>query len=346
MDAEAQLAGFTELVGTALANAEARAQLIASRARIVAAADAARQRIERDLHDGAQQRLVCLALELRAARAVVPPEAGELAALLDGLADEATGAQHELRELARGIHPGVLAHGGLTPALAAAADRSVVPVVLDVRVDRQLPKQTEIAAYYLVSEALTNAAKHAQASVVHIKVNTAEGAPGRDVLRVAVRDDGAGGAEFTGGTGLVGIKDRVEALGGSIEIESARGKGTALRATLPIFDSSGNPSLDQRGIAQQVGAAWSVCGDEPAAEQRAEQGTRQRGRRGKQGESGHARGGKAEEDDVDGHEQAAESEHAYRVHDPGGSRHRQQWRNRAVHRPAEQRAVPARRSGG
>ena len=241
-DAEARLTGFTELVGTALANAEARAQLIASRARIVAAADAARQRIERDLHDGAQQRLVCLALELRAARAVVPPEAGELAALLDGLADEATGAQHELRELARGIHPGVLAHGGLTRALEVAAGRSVVPVVLDVRVDRQLPKQTEIAAYYVVSEALTNAAKHAQASVVHVEVDTAEDAPGNDVLRVVVHDDGAGGAEFSGGTGLVGLKDRVEALGGTIAIESARGKGTALRATLPITASSSNPS--------------------------------------------------------------------------------------------------------
>jgi signal transduction histidine kinase len=241
-DAEARLTGFTELVGTALANAEARAQLIASRARIVAAADAARQRIERDLHDGAQQRLVCLALELRAARAVVPPEAGELAALLDGLADEATGAQHELRELARGIHPGVLAHGGLTRALEVAAGRSVVPVVLDVRVDRQLPKQTEIAAYYVVSEALTNAAKHAQASVVHVEVDTAEDAPGNDVLRVVVHDDGAGGAEFSGGTGLVGLKDRVEALGGTIAIESARGKGTALRAMLPITASSSNPS--------------------------------------------------------------------------------------------------------
>jgi PAS domain S-box-containing protein len=241
-DAEARLAGFTELVGTALANAEARAQLIGSRARIVAAADAARQRIERDLHDGAQQRLVCLALDLRAARAAVPPEAGELAALLDDLADEAAGAQDELRELARGVHPGILADGGLTLALEAAAGRSVVPVVLDVRVDRQLPKQTEIAAYYLVSEALTNAAKHAQASVVHVEVDTAEGAPGNGVLRVAVRDDGVGGADLTGGTGLVGLKDRVEALGGTIEIESARGKGTALRATLPITASSSNPS--------------------------------------------------------------------------------------------------------
>jgi signal transduction histidine kinase len=208
----------------------------------VAAADAARQRIERDLHDGAQQRLVCLALELRAARAVVPPEAGELAALLDGPWPTRRPARSgRLRELARGIHPGILADGGLTPALAAAAGRSVIPVVLDVRVDRQLPKQTEIAAYYLVSEALTNAAKHAQASVVHVEVDTAVGAPGNGVLRVAVRDDGAGGAEFSGGTGLVGLKDRVEALGGTIAIESAR-EGNCAAHQLPITASSSNPS--------------------------------------------------------------------------------------------------------
>jgi PAS domain S-box-containing protein len=236
-DAEGRLAGFTELVGTAVANAESQAQLTASRARIVAAADAARQRIERDLHDGAQQRLVCLALKIRAARVGVPLEAGEMAALLDDLAEEATSAVDELRELARGIHPGILANGGLVPALEAVASRSAVPVELDVGVDRRLPEQTEIAAYYLVSEALTNAAKHAEASVVHVEVDIAEGVPGNGVLRVAVRDDGAGGAEFTGGTGLVGLKDRVEALGGTIEIESGRGKGTALRATLPITAS-------------------------------------------------------------------------------------------------------------
>jgi signal transduction histidine kinase len=236
-DAEARLAGFTELIGTAVANAEAQAQLTASRARIVAAADAARQRIERDLHDGAQQRLVCLALELRAARAAVPPEAGELAALLDDLADEATGALDELRELARGIHPVALAEGGLPLALEMVAGRSVVPVELDVRVDRRLPKQIEIAAYYVVAEALTNAAKHAHASFVYVEVDIAEGAAGNGVLRVAVRDDGAGGADFTGGTGLVGLKDRVEALGGTVEIESAPGQGTALHATFPITAS-------------------------------------------------------------------------------------------------------------
>jgi signal transduction histidine kinase len=236
-DAEARLAGFTELIGTAVANAEAQAQLTASRARIVAAADAARQRIARDLHDGAQQRLVCLALELRAARSAVPPEAAELTALLDDLADEATGALDELRELARGIHPVALAEGGLPPALGMVAGRSVVPVELDVRVDRRLPKQIEIAAYYVVAEALTNAAKHAHASFVYVEVDTAEGPAGNGVLRVAVRDDGAGGADFTGGTGLVGVKDRVEALGGTVEIESAPGQGTALHATFPISAS-------------------------------------------------------------------------------------------------------------
>ena len=184
-DTEARLADFTELVATALANAENQAQLTASRARIVAAADQARRRIERDLHDGAQQRLVSLGLHLRAAQAAVPPEAIELAARFDGLADEVTTALDELRELARGIHPAALAQGGLRPALKGLARRSAVPVKLDVRVDGRLPEQFETAAYYVVSEALTNAAKHAHASVVHVEADTVED-DGDGVLRVRV----------------------------------------------------------------------------------------------------------------------------------------------------------------
>ena len=232
-DSEARLARFTELVATAIANAESQVQLTASRARIVAAADQARRRIERDLHDGAQQRLVSLALQLRAVQAAVPPEAIELAAQFDGLVDEVTSALDELRELARGIHPAVLAEGGLRPALKGLARRSAVPVELDVRVDGRLPEQIEIAAYYVVSEALTNAAKHAHASVVHVEAVTVEG-DGDGVLRVRVRDDGRGGTHFAGGSGLVGLKDRVEALGGTIKIESPPGRGTALHATVPI----------------------------------------------------------------------------------------------------------------
>ncbi|QYN38753.1 AAA family ATPase [Pseudonocardia sp. DSM 110487] len=230
---EGRLAAFTELVATALANAESQAQLTASRARIVAAADQARHRIERDLHDGAQQRLVSLALQARAAQAAVPSEAGELAAQLDNLAAGLTEALDELRELSRGIHPAILAEGGLFAALKGLARRSAVPVEPDVRVDRRLPEQIEIAVYYLVAEALANAAKHAYASVVHVEVDTAHG-DADDVLRVRVRDDGRGGADLADGSGLVGLKDRVEALGGRLDVQSAPGVGTTVYAELPL----------------------------------------------------------------------------------------------------------------
>jgi signal transduction histidine kinase/putative methionine-R-sulfoxide reductase with GAF domain len=230
---EARLAGFTELVATAIANAEAQAALTASRARIVAAADTARRRIERDLHDGAQQRLVSLALHLRAAQAAAPPEAGDLAAQLDGVADGLTGVLDELREIARGIHPAILADGGLRPALKTLARRSAVPVRLDIGVDGRLPEQIELAAYYVVSEALTNTAKHAHASVIDVDVETGDG-----VLHVRVRDDGRGGADLTGGSGLVGLTDRVEALGGRLSLRSPPGAGTAVEIALPLTDPS------------------------------------------------------------------------------------------------------------
>ncbi|GAA1282750.1 hypothetical protein GCM10009609_54220 [Pseudonocardia aurantiaca] len=231
-DTEERLAGFTELVATAIANAETQAQLTASRARIVAAADQARRRIERDLHDGTQQRLVFLALQLRAAQTAVPPEACDLEAQLDDLAAEATSALDELRELARGIHPSILAEGGLRPALKTLARRSAVPAELDVRVDGRLPEQIEVATYFVVSEALTNAAKHAHASVVHVEVDTGQGGDG--VLQVRVRDDGRGGASFAHGSGLVGLKDRVEALGGRFGVQSVPGAGTTVQAELPL----------------------------------------------------------------------------------------------------------------
>ena len=218
-------------LAVSLDNAQLYAKLTTSRARIVTAADQTRQRIERDLHDGAQQRLVALAMQLQAAQAAVPPEAGELAAQLDELAAEATGAVDELRELARGIHPGVLAEGGLPSALKALARRCTVPVELDVRVDR-LPEQIEIAAYYLVSEALTNAAKHAHASTVRVEVRTVDAGDG--VLRVFVRDDGCGGAALAGGSGLIGLTDRVEALGGRLVVQTVPGVGTTVHAELPL----------------------------------------------------------------------------------------------------------------
>jgi signal transduction histidine kinase len=235
-DTEQRLADFTELVATATANAESRAELTTSRARIVAAADQTRRRIERDLHDGAQQRLVSLALQLRTARAAVPPELDALAAELDELAAGATGALDEVREIARGIHPAILAEGGLRTALKTLARRSPIPVDLDMRAEGRLPEHVEVSAYYVVAEALTNAAKHARASAVTVavEVDAADA-----VLRVAVRDDGAGGADSTRGTGLVGLKDRVEALGGRIFLDSPRGAGTSLRVDLPLRGDGG-----------------------------------------------------------------------------------------------------------
>jgi signal transduction histidine kinase len=228
-DTESRLAGFTELVGTAIANAEAQAALAASRARVVAAADEARRRIERDLHDGAQQRLVTIALQLREAQAAAPPGAGDLVRRLDGVAAGLEGALAELREIARGIHPAMLSEGGLAPALAALARSSPVPVGLRVQVPGRLPGPVEIAAYYVVSEALTNTAKYAGAAAVMVEVSAGEG-----VLRVCVRDDGRGGAAFGRGSGLVGLRDRVEALGGRITLHSPPGAGTAIEAHLPL----------------------------------------------------------------------------------------------------------------
>ena len=228
-DTEARLAGFTELVATAIANAEAQAEVTASRLRIVAAADQARRRIERDLHDGAQQRLVSLELQLRAARAAVPPGLGELSEDLEHIEAGMAAALGELREIARGIHPAILADGGLGPALRALARRSPIPVDLKVSTGGRLPEQVEVSVYYVVAEALTNAVKHAHASAVGVEVESAG-----DTLRVAVRDDGAGGADFTRGTGLAGLRDRVEAIGGQIRLDSPRGAGTSVQVELPL----------------------------------------------------------------------------------------------------------------
>jgi signal transduction histidine kinase len=230
-DTEGRLAGFTDLVATAISNAESRSDLAASRARVVAAADETRRRIERDLHDGAQQRLVLLALQLRAAQAAVPPELGLLKAELSRSAEGLASVLEELREIARGIHPAILAEGGLGPALKTLARRSPIPVELDVRTGARLPERVEVAAYYVVSEMLTNAAKHADASHVEVDVATDDG-----VLHVSVCDDGAGGADPARGSGLVGLKDRVEALGGAISVQSPVGEGTAVDVELPIVD--------------------------------------------------------------------------------------------------------------
>ncbi|HET6192812.1 MAG TPA: GAF domain-containing protein, partial [Trebonia sp.] len=225
---EARLAGFTELAATAIANTATQAALAASRARLVATTDQARRRIERDLHDGAQQRLVSLALRLREAQAALP-ETGELAQRLDGAVSEVNGVLEELREVARGIHPAILTESGLRPALRALARRSAVPVSLDVQVAGRLPEQVEFAAYHAVSEALANVAKYAQASAAEVEIGVRDG-----VLRVDVRDDGRGGADVGRGSGLLGLKDRVEAFGGWISLRSEAGAGTVIQITLPL----------------------------------------------------------------------------------------------------------------
>jgi signal transduction histidine kinase len=209
--------------------AERTAELAASRARIVTAADETRRRIERDLHDGVQQRLVSLLLAQRQAQAIVPPELSDVLAQLSRLSDGLTGALEELQEISRGIHPAILAQGGLVPALRALARRSAVPVELAAHVETRLPEPVERAAYYIVSEALTNTAKHARASTVRVAVEARDG-----VLRLSVRDDGRGGADPTRGSGLIGLTDRVDALAGTIQVASPVGAGTTLMITLPI----------------------------------------------------------------------------------------------------------------
>ncbi|HEY2042902.1 MAG TPA: GAF domain-containing protein [Jatrophihabitans sp.] len=233
-DTEARLASFTELVATALANAESRAELMASRARIAAAADDTRRRIERDLHDGIQQRLVSLGLELRMAQATVPPQLGELEGALSQVAEGLASVFDELREISHGIHPAILSQGGLKPALRALCRRTVLPVELYVHAELPLPEPVEVAAYYVVSEALTNAAKHANASVLNVDLDVHDA-----ILQLAIRDDGIGGADAGQGSGLVGLSDRIEALGGTLQLSSPAGEGTTLLIEVPL-EAQGN----------------------------------------------------------------------------------------------------------
>jgi signal transduction histidine kinase len=228
-DTESRMVGFAELVGTAISNAVSQAQLAASRARVVAAADETRRRIERDLHDGIQQRLVSLALDLRFAEEGVPPYEVELKKELARFADGLTDVLDELREISRGIHPAILSEGGLGPALKGLARRSAVPVEFGVDVQTRLPERVEAASYFVVSEALANAAKHAQASEAHVDVEVVG-----NYLHVSVRDDGVGGADPSRGSGLIGLADRVQALGGTLSVLSPPGKGTTIRVELPL----------------------------------------------------------------------------------------------------------------
>jgi signal transduction histidine kinase len=234
-DTESRLTDFTELVATAIANADARAALAASRARVVVAADETRRQIERDLHDGIQQRLVSLLLELQSAEVIDSLEAGELRAQLARTADSIVEVLAELREISRGIHPVILSNGGLAPAVRGLARRLALPVELDLRAEGRLPELVEVAAYYVVSEALTNAAKHAHASVVNVELDAVD-----SVLRLAIRDDGVGGADpgQGSGSGLIGLSDRIEALGGTLEVTSRPGDGTTVLVEVPIERSA------------------------------------------------------------------------------------------------------------
>jgi PAS domain S-box-containing protein len=227
-EAEFRVGDFADLAAQAIANAHAREELAASRMRIVEASDAERRRLERNLHDGAQQRLVATSLSVRmAARRVTDDPA--LRAMLDGAGDELLLALEELRELARGLHPAVLSDHGLYAAVEAVAERAPLPVTVDVPVDERLPETVEAAAYFVVCEALTNVAKYAHASAARVRVERSDGH-----ATVEVVDDGVGGADERGGSGLRGLADRVEALGGRLVVTSPVGEGTAVRARLPV----------------------------------------------------------------------------------------------------------------
>jgi signal transduction histidine kinase len=229
LDTDERLEKFTELLATAIANADSKSELTASRRRVITAADDARRRIERDLHDGTQQRLVALSLALRMAQSTEPSNCSALQAEIGRVADELDEMLEELREIARGIHPAILSEGGLGPALRTLARRAAIPVELDIRTETRAADRIEVAAYYVVSEALTNTTKHARASHAQVAVEQRDA-----LLHLSIRDDGIGGADPAGGSGLIGLRDRVQALGGSIEVDSRPGDGTAIVVELPL----------------------------------------------------------------------------------------------------------------
>ena len=243
-DTEQRLCDFTELVATAIANTENRARLIASRGRLVAAADDARRRIERDLHDGPQQRIVALALRLRMAEDSALEDVQVVRCLLSETVRSLTEIHESMTDLARGIHPALLTQGGICPMLRTLARRSAVPVDLRLQVDGRLPDRVEVAVYYVVSEALTNIVKHAQASVARVTVDADERR-----IRLSVTDDGVGGAKPDGGTGLVGLRDRVEALGGRFGVISPPALGTTLTAEIPLTQPDPGAAIEPFPLA-------------------------------------------------------------------------------------------------
>jgi signal transduction histidine kinase len=228
-DIETRLADYADLIAAAIASAQAHVDVAASRTRVMVTADQARRQIERNLHDGIQQHLVALALQLREAETWIPPEMSEVRGRLSAVTSGMTSVLDDLREISRGIHPAILSESGLRPALKTLARRSAVPVDADVHLDGRLPEPVEVAAYYIAAEALANATKHAHASHVRIQAMIHDG-----WIHLSVADDGVGGADPARGSGLIGLTDRVEALGGTITISSPRGYGTRLQAELPI----------------------------------------------------------------------------------------------------------------
>jgi signal transduction histidine kinase len=228
-DTEQRVGKFTELVATAIANVQARADLAASRARIVAAGDEARRRFERNLHDGVQQRLVSLTLAVRGAQTMIPAAMKDPHNQLTRIGQDLTDVLEDLRELSRGLHPAILSQGGLDPALRALARRSTVPIHLHLKLDSRLSELVEVAAYYVVSETLANTAKHAEASQVEVSAQVKQG-----VLELTIQDDGIGSVDLERGSGLIGLADRVDALGGTIKITSPAGTGTSVHVQLPV----------------------------------------------------------------------------------------------------------------
>ena len=244
---ERDLASFAELIATAVANATSRSELVASRARIVAAGDEARRRIERNLHDGTQQRLVALGLDVQAMQAKIPAEQVDTHASLNRIRNELEAVLEDVRELSRGLHPALLAQGGLQPSLRTLARKASIPVTLDVDLPQRPSEPTEIAVYFVVSEALANAAKHSHASEISVSVATSG-----SVLRTTIEDDGVGGAEVSSGSGLIGLIDRVAALGGRIALESPPGRGTKISMELPLAPDSESKIIS---AARSPGAA-------------------------------------------------------------------------------------------
>jgi signal transduction histidine kinase len=238
-ETDARLAEFAELAALAISNAEDRAELMASRARLVAAGDEARRRIERDLHDGIQQRLIRLAFVLRTTERQLPPDLTDARESVSRTARELSDVLVELQEISRGIHPPILTQGGLAPAFRTLARRSPVPVKVIAGSEERLPEHVEVAAYYVVTEALANVAKHAKAKSATVEFAVAGG-----TLTLQVRDDGVGGADRRRGSGLVGLGDRVSALGGAIDVDSPSGAGTTVRVTLPLAETLRSPSRE------------------------------------------------------------------------------------------------------